>query len=252
MYLAPTPRLTPRTVCTLWTAATVPEAGTEVGGGSTGHALRQAGEGGSTARRQMFLAYVSLQRQGLVRTRPCICPSSPVVPPRPRRPAQQAALSARGAAELPVQVGHRNGQLELEGGAAVCLGALQYQPQGRMLLPGTICTVWDVAVLSSAPKSGSAQALTCWTKRAGTSVWPLEYAALDHSGVSRIRGKDILRRRGPGSVTGSAVTCEQRKWRAAGESQPWRDSTSPRYGPEKASYYSAVCLDVQRPGGVRW
>ena len=51
--------------------------------------------------------------------------------PRPRRGAAEGVEgSGAGVAR---EVGHRNGQLELESGAAVCLGALRHQPEPQQL-----------------------------------------------------------------------------------------------------------------------
>ena len=64
-------------------------------------------------------------------------------------------------------------------------------------------------------------------------------------------GQDILRRRGPlpcGRRTAGQVGAEGRAGPPFSQGQALVDSSSPRYG-EKASYYSAVCLET---GEVEW
>ena len=61
--------------------------------------------------------------------------------PRPRRDAT-GGVEGRSSG-VAWRSGHRVGQLELEGGAAVCLGALRYQPEPQQLpelsAPAGVC-----------------------------------------------------------------------------------------------------------------
>ena len=70
-------------------------------------------------------------------------------------------------------------------------------------------------------------------------------------GSAAVRGQDFLRRRGsfPGGCRASGqVGAQGRAGPPFSRGQALVDSTSPRYG-EKASYYSAVCLET---GEVEW
>ena len=151
--------------------------------------------------------------------------------PRPRRGAA-GGVEGGGAGDTR-RVGHRTGQLELEGGAAVCPGALRYQPEPRSCLN-------YLHRLGFAFKRPKKRLIKADAAKRGSFV--AEYAALweeAHRSGARIFFADEAHFRADAELRG--------KWVLKGE-PALVDSSSPRYG-EKASYYSAVCLET---GEVEW
>ena len=125
------------------------------------------------------------------------------------------------------------GQLVLEGSAAVCLRTVWHQPVPQQLpelaSPAGVCL--------QAPQEAAAQG-----GRSQTGGLRGEYAALWEEAQrteARIFFADEAHFRADAELRG--------KWVLRGEPAPV-ESTSPQYG-EKASYYSAMCLET---GEVEW
>ena len=148
--------------------------------------------------------------------------------PRPRRGATGGFES--GSAGAARRVRRRTGQLELAGGPSVRLGKVWHHPEPKQL-PEL------VGFALKRPKK-------CLLKAdaAKREAFVAEYAALwheEHGCGAKIFFADEAHFRADAELRG--------KWVLRGE-PALVDSSSPRYG-EKASYYSAVCLET---GEVEW
>ena len=154
-----------------------------------------------------------------------------MVPPRPRSGA--AGGAERGGAGVARQLRHGTGQLELESGLPVRLRALRYQPDRSTCLN----YLRRLGFSFKRPKKRLLKADV--EKR---EVFVAEYAALSDEARwsgAKIFFADEAHFRADAELRG--------KWVLRGE-PALVDSSSPRYG-EKASYYSAVCLET---GEVEW
>ena len=154
--------------------------------------------------------------------------------PRPLR-------DAAGGAGTACHGGHRTGQLELESGPSVCLGALRHQPEPQQLseLPPSTRgqALHRLGFALKRPKKRLVKA-----DEGKREAFVAEYAAL-YEEARRTGAKvffaDEAHFRADAELRG--------KWVLQGE-PALVDSTSPRRG-EKAGYYSAVCLET---GEVEW
>ena len=213
MILAPTPRERERWYATLllaqgWTASATAEA-LERDPHTIGRWASACGAGGPAA--------LIFEQTG----------GSP-------RPWRDAADGVEGSGPRTArQVGHRPGQLELDGGAAVSLGTMGRQPEPQQLpelpAPAGVCLQ---APQEAAGQGGRGQTgglrggVRRPVGRGGGTGAKIFFADEAHFRAdARLRGKWVLKGK-PALV----------------------DSSSPRYG-EKASYYSAVCLET---GEVEW
>ena len=159
--------------------------------------------------------------------------------PRPQRGA--AGGVEDGGAEVARRGGHRSGQLELESVPSVCLGEVRHQPVPRQLpeLPPSTRgqALHRLGFAFKRPRKRLIKA-----DEAKREAFVAEYAALRDE-VGRTGGKiffaDEAHFRADVELRG--------KWTLKGE-PALVDSTSPQRG-EKASYYSAVCLET---GEVEW
>ena len=150
------------------------------------------------------------------------------------RPWQDAAGGVEGeGAGVAFPGGHRPGQLELEGGASVGLGVLGRQPEPKQL-PELAA---PVGFAFKRPRKRLVKA-----NEVKREAFMADYAALREE-AGRKGGKiffaDEAHFRADAGLRG--------KWVLKGD-PALVDSTSPRRG-EKASYYSAVCLET---GEVEW
>ena len=161
-----------------------------------------------------------------------------MVPPRDRRSAADrtegsgAGVSRKGWPRL--------GQLELEGGAQICAGTFRGLPEPRQLpelpAPLGICAETAQRLL----KADAAQRET----------FVAEYAALVDEAQqvgAKVFCVDEAHFRADADPVSGYGTGSAGPMGAQGE-PALVDSTSPRWG-EKASYYSAVCLET---GEVEW
>ena len=135
--------------------------------------------------------------------------------PRPMRGA--AGGVEGGGAGTACHGWHRTGQLE--GGPSVCLGAIRHQPEPQWLPELSA----SVGVRPEASQEAIGQGRQKEARRFGAKIFFADEAHFRAD--AGLRGKWVLRGE-PALV----------------------DLTSPRYG-EKASYYSAVCLET---GEVEW
>ena len=157
--------------------------------------------------------------------------SSRGVPPRDRR---SAADRTEGSAAGGSSKGWpRLGQLELEGGAQICAGTLRGLPKPQQLpelpAPLGICaeTAQEASAQSRRSQAGDLRGGVCRPGGRGAA------------GGAKVFFVDEAHFRADADLRG--------KWVLKGE-PALVDSTSPRWG-EKASYYSAVCLET---GEVEW
>ena len=147
----------------------------------------------------------------------------------------------RGGARIAWGGGYGLGQLELEGDQPVCGGPVRHQPEPHQLLELPPSTrgqaLHRLGFAFKRPKKRLLKADE--TKR---EAFVVEYAALAR-GAKQSGGKIFF-----ADEAHFQADAELRgKWVLRGE-PALVDSTSPRYG-EKASYYSAVCLET---GEVDW
>ena len=160
-------------------------------------------------------------------------------PPRPR--PDTAGVVERSGATAAGIIGLGTGQLVLAGGAAVCLGTVRPQPEPQQLLE-----------LPPSPRGQALHRLGFSYKRpkkrllkaneSKRKAFVAEYAALGEEAQltgAKVFFVDEAHFRADAELRG--------KWVQRGE-PALVDSTSPKYG-EKASYYSAVCLET---GEVEW
>ena len=221
MIVAPTPRERERWCAMLmlaqgWTASTTAEA-LERDPHTIGRWAAAFGEGGPAA-------LIFEQTGGSPRSR--------------QGAAEGVEGSGTGVAR---QIGHRVGQLELESGAVVCAGRLGHrvEPQQLPELPPSPRgqALHRLGFVLKRPKKRLVKA-----DNAKRESFVAEYAALwddaRRSGA-KIYFADEAHFRADAELRG--------KWVQKGE-PALVDSSSPRYG-EKASYYSAVCLER---GEVEW
>ena len=148
-------------------------------------------------------------------------------PPPSTRP-QQAELKAAVQAP-PRGGGHRRGRLELEGGAAFCRRALRRDP-GPQRLPELPA---PAGLRRQAPEEAPAQGGRGEAGRLRARV---------RRPAGGGRGAPGRRSSSPTRPTSTPTPTCAGKWVLKGE-PALVDSTSPRWG-EKASYYSAVCLET--------
>ena len=151
------------------------------------------------------------------------------------RPLRGAAVGVEGGGAGTACHGwHRTRQLELEGGSSVCLGTIRDRPEPQRLselpAPSGVCLKRPkkrlVKVGERKRESFVAEyaALTEEARRSEASAFFADEAHFRAD--AELRGKWVLRR-----------------------APALSNSTSPRYG-EKASYYSAACLE--RWSGWNW
>ena len=150
----------------------------------------------------------------------------PAAPPRPRRGATRGV--ERDCAGVARHGRHCTGLLELEGGTPVCPGTMERSPDRNSCLN----YLHRLGFAFKRPKKRLVKA-----KEARREAFVAEYAALREEAQetgAKIFFIDEAHFRAETELRG--------KWVLKGE-PALVDSTSPKYG-EKASYYSAVCLET--------